>query len=39
MVRSTGYELVEFMDAPPAPDDEDPTPLNVSPGDEENESS
>ncbi len=42
-VRPTGYELVEFIDVPPAPLDEpvpgdpDPKPLRVSPDDEHRE--
>ena len=42
-VRPTGYELVEFIDVPPAPLDEPvpgdphPKPLRVSPDDEHRE--
>ena len=33
-IRSTGYELVEFLDAPPVTDDSAPTPLDLNPDDE-----
>ena len=37
-IRPTGYELVEFIDVPPAPDDLDP-PLCLGPDNEQEGSS